>query len=256
MSGPQTDSHHDGWRLPAAAPESASDPDVDYYLAHITSVRSVDGLLADERLYRFALAAFGLAEMNEARSFMRRVLSEGSGGAKGFALEVADQRLRDIAEVFDFAAHGMQTTQRDAARDGVASRYRRIGFEAEAGRRDEGARLALAFERKIGGVKSVYGLLGDSDLYTVTRIALGLPAAGAGMEIERQAAAIAAQIDLGSFEDADQLSAFLQRFSAQWRRLRGTGDSPEATAAGGRPPVRVLSSDVLMNVQAMKTGSS
>lgn len=255
MSGPKTEFHHNARRLPAVATAHSGDPEVEYYLSRITSVKSVDDLFSDDRLYRFAITAFGLLEMSEARAFMRRILSGGTGGAKAFMLELADQRLRDFAEAFDFAAHGLQTTQREAARYDVAERYSRIKLEAEVGRQDEGARLKLSFERKIAGVKSIYGVLGEADLYTVVRITLGLPAAQTGPEIDQQAAIIGAQLDLKEFADAERLAAFLHRFSGEWQRRRGTGTPPERVTSDPKPGLRVVSGDMLMSVQAMKTGS-
>lgn len=255
MSRPETELHRRVWRVPAIIRERESDPEAEYYLAHITSVKSVDDFLSDERIYGFAITAFGLAEMREARAFLHRVLTAGANGAKAFALELADQRLRDFAEVFDFAALGTQTTQREAARQGVVERYRDIMLEAQAGEHDEGARLALSFQRKIGSVKGIYGVLGDADLLTVVRVALGLPQSFSQQETERQAAFISGQIDLAEFGEPDRLSAFLQRFSAQWQKSRSAPSRPGAGWQDIAPMSRVLSADLLISVQAMKTGS-
>lgn len=255
MSRPETEFHRKAWRAPAIIRERESDPEAEYYLAHITSMKSVDDFLSDERVYGFAITAFGLAEMRDARAFLHRILTAGANGTRAFALELADQRLRDFADVFDFARFGTQTTQREAARQGVVERHRNMMLEARAGQHDEGARLALSFQRKIGSVRGIYGVLGDADLLTVVRVALGLPQSFSEQETERQAALISNQIDLAEFAEPDRLSAFLQRFSARWQMSRATPSTAATGWQGLAPASRVLSGDVLMSVQAMKTGS-
>ena len=69
----------------------AQRPDVrresDYYLANIRSVKSADDLLKNDRLYNFAMTAFGLKDMIYGKAFMRKVLTEGLDGPKSFALQ-------------------------------------------------------------------------------------------------------------------------------------------------------------------------
>lgn len=255
MSRPETEFHRHPSRLPAVSNEPAGDPEAEYYLAQIISVKSVDDLLSDERLYSFVITAFGLASMHGMRAFIRRILTDSHDSHTAFAAELSDQRLRDLAAVFDFNRYGALTTQRREAREGVAERYQQVKREAEIGQHDEGARLALSFARRIGGVKSIYGVLGDSELHTVVRVALGLPEVQAGPAMDRQAALISSQISLEDFSDPERLDSFLRRFTAQWRRFHGPG---AAVAAGPPNPIATrfgLSGDVLMSVQAMKTGS-
>ncbi len=220
MPRPEIELHRHPSRLSAVSSKPADEAEAEYYLAQVTSVKSVDDLLSDDRLYTFVITAFGLTSTSGARGFIWRILTEPHDSKKAFAAELADQRVRDLAAAFDFASHGAQTTQRREARECVVERYRLIMLEAEAGRQDEGARLALSFARRIGGVKGIYGLLGDSDLLTVARVALGLPAVPAGAEMDRQAKTISAQINLEDFKEGQHLDAFLQRFLTQWRRSR------------------------------------
>jgi hypothetical protein len=94
--------------LTAAMKRKAADPSVAretaYYAAHIGAVRSVDDLLADRRLYAYAMKAFGLEDMTYAKAFMRKVLTEGASSPSSFANRLADDRYVAIARAFDFAA--------------------------------------------------------------------------------------------------------------------------------------------------------
>ncbi|GJD77936.1 DUF1217 domain-containing protein [Methylobacterium gregans] len=94
--------------LTAAMKRKAADPTVAresaYYAANIGKVTSVDDLLADRRLYTYAMKAFGLEDMTYAKAFMRKVLSEGASSPSSFANRLADDRYVAIAKAFDFAS--------------------------------------------------------------------------------------------------------------------------------------------------------
>ena len=91
--------------LPTALKRKAAEAGVAretaYYKAHIGAVKSVDDLLADQRLYAYAMKAYGLSDMTYAKAFMRKVLSEGTD-ASGFASRLADDRYVAFAKAFDF----------------------------------------------------------------------------------------------------------------------------------------------------------
>ena len=112
--------------------------EADYFLSNIRTVKSADEFLKNDRLYKFAMTAFGLKDMIYGKAFMRKVLTEGIDGTKTFALQLADPRFRDFAETFNFARYGATATAFDRAQQGTVDRYLRIQLESEAGQNDEG----------------------------------------------------------------------------------------------------------------------
>ncbi|TGD95613.1 DUF1217 domain-containing protein [Methylobacterium nonmethylotrophicum] len=74
-----------------------------YYQANIGKVKSVDDLMADQRLYAYAMKAFGLEDMTYAKAFMRKVLTEGTADSTAFANRLADDRYVAFAKAFDFS---------------------------------------------------------------------------------------------------------------------------------------------------------
>lgn len=188
-----------------------------YYLANIRSVKSVDDFMKNDRLYSFAMTAFGLKDMVYARAFMRKVLTEGVDGSKSFALQLADPRFREFAETFNFARYGGTATAFERAQQGTLDRYMRVQLEADAGKTDEGLRLALYFQRKATSVASVYGLMADPALYKVVQTALGLPAAYSNVDVDSQASFIRSKINVEDFQDPGKLDSFITRFTAKWQ---------------------------------------
>lgn len=228
----------------------------DYFLANIRRVKSAEEFLGDDRLYQFAMTAYGLKDMIYAKAFMRKILTEGLENSKSFALQLADTRFREFAEAFNFTRYGATATAFDRAQQGTVDRYVRIQLEADAGQKDEGLRLALYFQRKAPSVSSVYGLMGDPALYKVVQTALGLPAAYSNTDIDKQAAYIASKIAVADFKDEAKLDAFVSRFAARWQAFQGAGAAattvPLISLAGSG--FTAFDSSLLLSLQSVRRG--
>ncbi len=233
-------------------------PDVkreaDYFLANIRNIKSVDDFMKDDRIYRFAMTAFGLKDMIYGKAFIRKVLSEGLDGSKSFALQLADTRFRDFAEAFNFARYGATATAFDRAQQGTVDRYVRIQLETEAGQTDEGLRLALYFERKAPDITSIFGLMGDQALYKVLRTALGLPSAYSNTDIDKQAAFIGSRIDINDLKDPEKLKKFIVRFAANWQATNGTPQQQAAQVGLSRSLLTSFDNSLLLSMQGLRIG--
>ena len=76
-----------------------------YYLANIRSVKSIDDFIGNDRIFKYAMKAFGLEDMDYAKAFMRKVLTEGIDNPNSFANSLTDTRYREFAETFNFARY-------------------------------------------------------------------------------------------------------------------------------------------------------
>ncbi len=133
--------------LQAAAAKPQVVRETAYYLDNIGKVKSVDDFLGNDRIFAYAMKAFGLQDMTYAKAFMRKVLTEGIAESDSFANKLADRRYREFADAFNFAQFGATATIFDSTRQGTVDRYVRQTLEEDAGSRDEGVRLALYFDR-------------------------------------------------------------------------------------------------------------
>lgn len=226
--------------------------EAEYYLKRIGDLETVDDFLKDERAFRFAMTAHGLKDMIYAKAFIRKVLTEGIDGNKAFAVQLADPRFRDFAETFNFARHGKTATNFTKAQQGTVDKYVRITLEDDAGKSDEGLRLALYFKRKAPEVTSIFGLMADPALYKVVQTALGLPQAASSVDIDRQAAFIGGKIDIAKIKDGSGVEQFLTRFTARWQMATGA-------AAASLPPVGLsqnllttMDTSALMALQSLR----
>lgn len=229
--------------------------EADYFLANIRNVKTTDEFLKNDRLYQFAMTAFGLKDMIYGKAFMRKVLAEGIDGTKSFALQLSDPRFREFAEAFNFARYGASATAFDRAQQGTVDKYLRVELESEAGASDEGLRMALYFQRKAPAVSSVYGLMGDAALYKVVQTALGLPAAYSNAGIDRQAAFIGTKINVKDFQDPAKLDAFISRFTAKWQAAGGTGTQSVPQIMAGGTLLTTFDNSLLLSMQLLKGGN-
>lgn len=244
--------------LPATLGRIAEQPQVKRetaaYLSDIRRVKSLDDFLNNDRVYRYALKAFGLEEMTYGRAFIRRILSEGIDRRDSLANRLVDPRYRELAQTFNFPRYGQATTTFERAQQGIVTRYIRQTLEVEAGRDNEGVRLALHFQRKADSISTPYGILADRALLKVAQVTLGFAEASSQLSIDRQAELISRKIDVADFRSSEKLDKFLTRFSALWD-MRQPNAPPATTInlAPGTAPASI-SLDTLGQFIKARTG--
>ena len=243
--------------LPKALARTAADPvvarETEYYLARIGRMKSIDEFLGDKRLFAYAVKAFGLSEMANAKGFMRKVLEGGVESATSFANKLTDARYREFAAAFDFARYGPFATTFPAATTRTAEGYVRQSLEMKAGAANEGVRLALYFQRKAPQIGSAFAILADKALSAVVRTALDLPAPGPSASIDAQAAAIRSKLDLQDLKQPAKLERFLQRFAARWDATQGPKLPPVPTIGIGQAQP-AFNGDLLLALQKLRLG--
>jgi hypothetical protein len=224
--------------LPATVKRVSEQPEmkreIAYYAANIGKIKSVDDFMANTRIYNFALQAYGLEDMQYAKAFIRKVLTEGIDSPDAFSVKLADQRFREFATTFNFKRYGTATTSFERTQGGVVERYVRNGLESQSGQQSEALRLALYFERKAPGVTSAFSILADKALYQFARTALGMPDAISSADIDKQAAILAEKIDIEKLADAGYVKKLITRFLGQYEAANSAAQSsPAIQVLGG-----------------------
>jgi len=224
-----------------------------YYRENIAKVKSAQDLLGDDRLFRYAMKAFGLEDMNYAKAFMAKVLKEGIDDPDSFANKLTDKRYYEFAKTFDFTGLGETATIFTRAQQGTIDRYMRQTLEENAGDQNEGVRLALYFERKAGDLNNFYEVLADTALSKVMRTALGLPDSFASADIDKQVKLFESKFDIEDFQDPEKLSKFLQRFTSLWEINNPTQNAQTSISVLYSQPAEFgISTDILFSIQRMR----
>ena len=235
-------------RQPLASREIA------YYQENISSVKSLDDFMANDRLYRFAMKAFGLEDVAYGKGLIRKLLEQGIDDPESLANQLVDPRYREFATTFNFERYGTTTTTFSDASGGTVDRYVRQTLEQDAGEDNEGVRLALYFARKAAEIDSAFEILGDRALLTVVQTALGIPAASATQDIEKQAAEIEKRFDLADLKDPEKLDEFLTRFATLWEIQQPTTTPTNAALNVLQPAPFGIDVNTLVSLQSIKFG--
>ncbi|MBX9589284.1 MAG: DUF1217 domain-containing protein [Hyphomonadaceae bacterium] len=145
-----------------------------YYTDTIAGVTSVDELLNNDRLYTYALTAYGLDPNLQPKDKIRQVLLSDLSDPSSFANGL-DRRFRTLAAAFNFAADGtirgsegvQSSDQRESTTELFLTNYDNAAVDAET--------VATSFYRnRINLLTSVDALIGNPVLYNYALEAFGL----------------------------------------------------------------------------------
>lgn len=234
--------------------------ETEYYTQNIMSVKSVDDFLSDDRLFNYAMKAYGLEDMSFAKGMMRKVLTD-----PDYATGLTDKRYQQFAAAFNFEKYGDKATQQDSATKAAVNKYMQQTLEVQVGQANEGARLALYFTRTIGGMTQngtlseeswAYQILSDKALSAVVFTALGISDSVRGSDVDAQKRMIESRISYDDMADPAKLEKFISRFSAMYDVQNQTQVSPalsllQSTGSGG---TFGFSNDAMIAMQSLKPG--
>jgi hypothetical protein len=187
--------------------------DIAYFTEKIAGITTAADLVADRRLLKVALGAFGMESEIDKRAFIRKVLEEGTLDSTAFANCLADPAYRKLAAAFGFGNPGGARTAAPGFAAMIAEAYTTRAFEAAVGDADNNMRLAMNFRREIAELAargengaSWFNVLGSKPLREVFEKALGLPRQFGQLDVDRQAETLADKS--GALFGTDTLAAF------------------------------------------------
>lgn len=146
-----------------------------YYLDNITKVKSVDEFVNNTRLFKYAMKAMGLQDMDYAKAFMKKALLGGVKDEDSFANKLSDKRYAEFVSTFNFFAYGSDATTYSPAQQGTAQRYQLEA--AKAGVMLDSPTLKAQVDtylKDIKDVKSIDDFLADDSLLNFALKAYGL----------------------------------------------------------------------------------
>lgn len=224
-----------------------------YFAETIASVTTAADLVADRRLLKVALGAFGLEGEIDKKAFIRKALEEGTDDPGAFANRLAAPAYRQISAAFGFGdATGPRTADPGFA-ERIAGAYKVRAFEAAVGESNNDMRLALNFRREMADLSkgeeggSWFSVIGSNPLREVIEKAYGLPKQFGQLDVDRQrdmlrdrTSALFGSADLTAFADPANVEKVINRFLARAQLEEGpaaVGASPALTllrnASGG-----------------------
>jgi hypothetical protein len=141
-----------------------------YYRDNMGKVKTVDDLLKNDRLYQYAMKAYGLEDMTYAKAFMKKVLESDLSDANSYANKLVDKRYREFAAAFTFGGSETAIAQSENQTDEMIGLYKATATrQVEA--IDEDTRY---YNLMIGNVTNVDQLLNDDRLRAYVFAAFGI----------------------------------------------------------------------------------
>jgi Protein of unknown function (DUF1217) len=242
--------------------------DVAYFTEKIGSITSAADLVADRRLLKVALGAFGMDSEIDKKAFIRKVLEEGTIDPSSFANRLTDKSYYKLAKAFGFGDGTPHTADAGFAAT-ITDAYKTRAFEAAVGDTDNNMRLAMNFRREIAELAakgtdggSWFSVLGSPPLREVFEKAFGLPKQFAQIDIDKQAEVLADKTGglfgtstLAAFKDPEAIEKVITRFLAQ-AQIEG-GITAATPGAGALTLLQAMtggaaSSDGLLNLLASR----
>ncbi|WP_299921801.1 DUF1217 domain-containing protein [uncultured Pelagimonas sp.] len=168
--------------------------DTDYFESNIASIKTAEDLVADRRLLKVALGAFGLQDDIDNKFFIKKILEEGISDTGSLANRMADERYKSLTKAFAFDSPLGSRTSLSNFPTEILTKYRAQEFEISVGNQDETLRLSMNFERNLPEIAGSDGtddtkwfrVMGTTPIRTVFETALGLPSSFAQLDLDKQ----------------------------------------------------------------------
>lgn len=216
-----------------------------YFRAKIGSVTTAQQLVADKRLLRVALGAFGLETDSAKTYFITRVLTDGTGEKGDLANRLSDKRYAQLADAFGLDGSNPATTA-DGFADTILSNWRRQKFEEAVGESDASLRSALFLERQLPVMAAKtstertkwFSVIGSEALSEVFQTAFALPESFGALDVDLQVTMLQKKArqsfgdsSLSQFSDATKLDKLIRLYLVRSQIAAGdaaTGSSANA----------------------------
>jgi hypothetical protein len=159
----------------AGASPAAAAYKTQYYTSAMAGVTTVDDLLNNDKLFTYALTAYGLNPNLQSKATIRQVLLSDLSDPDSFANTLPDGRYRMLAAAFNFEADGTVTGGESAQSadqlDGTSELYMEHYDDAAV---DAEAVATTFYRNRINLLTSVDALLDNTTLYNFALEAYGL----------------------------------------------------------------------------------
>lgn len=146
-----------------------------YYLDNIGKVKSIDDFVNNTRLFKYAMKAMGLQDMDYAKAFIKKALTEGVKDEDSFANKLTDKRYAAFVQTFNFFAYGEDATVYNPTQQGTTARYQLEAVKAGVSPDNPTLKAQVdTYLENIKDVKSIDDLLANDSLLNFALKAYGL----------------------------------------------------------------------------------
>ena len=205
----------------------------------IGEITTPEELIADFEVYSFVMRAFDLEDQIFGKGMIRKILESDPEEPSSLLNRLTDLRFREMHLAMGFTTtEGPQTPDftTDEFVQGIVDRYynRQFigGYEAE----NPAVGRVLEFRDAAEGIDNWFEVLRDPGLTEFFQVALGLPSALSGLDVEVQERRLSEKFDLQDLADPAERERLITRYIA----LSAVQDPSQALASSAA--LNILSS--------------
>lgn len=231
--------------------------EIEYYKKTIKTIKTLDDFIKNDRVFKFAMKAYGLEDMAFGKALIKKLLQEGTSSPLSMANKMSNPLYKEFAKAFDFAGKGADATSAASASTEAVEKYIQQTLEQREGNDNQGVRLALYFKRKAPSIKTTMSILADKAVLEFVQTIFSIPKASGRADIDVQVRQLEKLIDVKDFQDPKKVDKLIQRFSVMW-------DMTNASAATTSPILSLFNQsseqgiglDLMMSITKLRLGGS
>lgn len=217
--------------------------EIAYFEENIGKVETAAELVADRRLLKVALGAFGLGDEIDKKAFIRKILEEGTADRSALAMRLTEPAYREMSAAFGFGDAGGRRNGEPGFAPKIVAAYKTRAFESAVGETSNDMRLAMNFKREIGRLAegegaSLFKVIGSKPMRQVFEKAFNLPSQFVQLDIDKQAQIFGDKLsrmfgrdDLTVFQDPANVDKLITRFLAISQIETGAAATSPASGA-------------------------
>lgn len=165
-----------------------------YFRDKIAAINTAEELVADRRLLRVALGAFGLESDINNKFFIKKVLESNTLESTSLANKLSDKRYKEFASAFGFGTFSTPNTKISTFPDTIVAKFQAQSFENSVGEANGSLRIALYAERTLPELAAKnqsdatkwYTVIGSEPLRSLFQTAFNLPTSFGTLDIDQQ----------------------------------------------------------------------
>jgi hypothetical protein len=236
--------------------EPATKREIEYYRANIKNIKTIDEFIKNDRIFKFAMRAYGLEDMTYAKGLFKKMLQEGISSTTSMANKMSNPLYKEFAKAFDFKGKGAEATSAASATTEAVQKYVQMALEKKEGEQNQGVQLAMYFKRKASSVTTTMGILADKALLKFVQTTFGIPESASKADLDIQVRNLEKHLNVKDLQDPKKVDKLIQRFSAMWdiKNASTTQMAPVLTLFDQSSVEQGFSVDLMMSITKLRLG--
>jgi hypothetical protein len=189
---------------------------IEYFKENISKISNVDEFVDDYKSYSFVMKAFGLEDQIFGKAMMKKILSSDIRDKESLINRMTDSRFREIYKYMGFQEEGTKNpnVSKESWQNGIIDKYLDVQFENQQYESNPNLGTALYFERKASSMKTWYHVIGDKEISSFMRTALGLPDSMGTMPVEKQKKLFESKFDITKLQNPYEVDSLQTKYAA------------------------------------------